>query len=283
MGWWKHIPSKNSLYQTLSDGDKLRIRRGVGIQGEVTIEVVSHDNNRKIVWGTFTGKDGSSVRKAIHNSHNTKATINHVRNAFWDKVDAAAIDILVETAKEHVKDVGKLILKHKSHYTPKVGDVLLLEPHTDSQNRDSYAAEVVKGEQEDSLVLVYTNLRTNCRYRWVGLTKVDKVPLFGKHFLYINTGGSNLTSEEVETFNKAMKSIAEKPVEEEDRPGEYIIWCPTSNKPPRVVLKTEKQARAVAHSMAERHGGKFFWARLNGSVERKKHVKVTYENVVTRL
>lgn len=69
--------------------------------------------------------------------------------------------------------------------------------------------------------------------------------------------------------------------ERADMPGKYIIWCPTSNLPPRVVLESEKQARAVAHSMAERHGGEFFWCRLNGKVKRK--AVTTYENVVTRL
>lgn len=76
------------------------------------------------------------------------------------------------------------------------------------------------------------------------------------------------------------KAIPEKD-ENEDVPGKYIIWCPTSNLPPRVVLESEKQARAVAHSMAERHGGEFFWCRLHGKVARK--AVTTYENVVTRL
>ena len=69
--------------------------------------------------------------------------------------------------------------------------------------------------------------------------------------------------------------------ERPDMPGKYIIWCPTSQLPPRVVLESEKQARAVAHSMAERHGGEFFWCRLHGKVARK--AVTTYENVVTRL
>ena len=75
------------------------------------------------------------------------------------------------------------------------------------------------------------------------------------------------------------KAIPEK--DDDDVPGKYIIWCPTSNLPPRVVLESEKQARAVAHSMAERHGGEFFWCRLHGKVARK--AVTTYENVVTRL
>lgn len=76
------------------------------------------------------------------------------------------------------------------------------------------------------------------------------------------------------------KAIPERD-DNEDVPGKYIIWCPTSNLPPRVVLESEKQARAVAHSMAERHGGEFFWCRLHGKVARK--AVTTYENVVTRL
>ncbi|WXH66024.1 hypothetical protein NDAWWUGD_CDS0106 [Salmonella phage SeKF_80] len=93
-------------------------------------------------------------------------------------------------------------------------------------------------------------------------------------FLY----GKSIYKEEKLCPNGA-KAIPEK--DDDDVPGKYIIWCPTSNLPPRVVLESEKQARAVAHSMAERHGGEFFWCRLHGKVARK--AVTTYENVVTRL
>lgn len=66
-----------------------------------------------------------------------------------------------------------------------------------------------------------------------------------------------------------------------DDVGQFIVWCPTSNLPPRVVLTSGKQARAVARSMSERHGSEFFWAKLMGKATRK--VKQTYETVVTFL
>ena len=75
------------------------------------------------------------------------------------------------------------------------------------------------------------------------------------------------------------KAIPE--VDEDAEVGSYIVWCPTSEHPPRVILTSGKQARAVSHSMAERHGTKFYWAKLMGHVERK--AVTTYENVVTVL
>lgn len=61
----------------------------------------------------------------------------------------------------------------------------------------------------------------------------------------------------------------------------FIIWCPTSEMPPRVILETEETAQEVALDMARRHKAEFYWARLEGKVTSKK--QVTYTEVVTVL
>lgn len=83
---------------------------------------------------------------------------------------------------------------------------------------------------------------------------------------------------------KAIPEVFDTPTTK-DVPGEYIIWCPSSNLPPRVILKSEKQARAVARSMSERHNGTFFWARLSGKVEQKEVpiTKIVKQTVTTPL
>lgn len=65
-----------------------------------------------------------------------------------------------------------------------------------------------------------------------------------------------------------------KVIDEFDADGKYIVWCPASSLPPRVVLEGRKQAKAVAMSMAQRHGKKFHWCRLMGSAESVTSIKV---------
>ena len=65
--------------------------------------------------------------------------------------------------------------------------------------------------------------------------------------------------------------------------GKYILWCPESSRPPRVVVETAEKAEQIAAEMAERHGGRFYWALLSGITEKKKKVVTTYETVTQKL
>lgn len=66
-----------------------------------------------------------------------------------------------------------------------------------------------------------------------------------------------------------------KVIDEFDADGKYIVWCPGSELPPRVVLEGRKQAKAVAISMAQRHGKEFHWCRLMGSAKPVTTITVT--------
>ena len=66
-----------------------------------------------------------------------------------------------------------------------------------------------------------------------------------------------------------------KVIDEHDSDGQYIVWCPGSELPPRVVLAGRKQAKAVAISMAQRHGKKFHWCRLMGDAAPVTTITVT--------
>lgn len=61
------------------------------------------------------------------------------------------------------------------------------------------------------------------------------------------------------------------PAKEEEVPendfGNFIVWCPASERPPRVVLHSRAQAKAVAISMSERHNGTFHWCEIKGTAE----------------
>lgn len=63
----------------------------------------------------------------------------------------------------------------------------------------------------------------------------------------------------------------------------YILWCPTSHLPPRVILEGMEEARKVAKEMTERHGSEFIICELKESYSRKKKVTTTYETVTKTL
>lgn len=69
----------------------------------------------------------------------------------------------------------------------------------------------------------------------------------------------------------------EEDVPDYDDIGEYIIWCPSSNRPPRVVLDGSRKAKEVAISMSERHNSTFHWCKLVGKAEQvtSRTTKVT--------
>ncbi|QQG33691.1 hypothetical protein PQC34_gp043 [Cronobacter phage A24] len=139
----------------------------------------------------------------------------------------------------------------------------------------------------------------------VGEIRIESAPRGNRAVLYAPTGDIirsrentfALTSHNIrsqfwgETYGCALHLVVPEPVaapeviqtpvddktkviDEFDAEGEYIVWCPASSLPPRVVLNGRKQAKAVAMSMAQRHGKKFHWCRLMGSAESVTSIKV---------
>lgn len=91
--------------------------------------------------------------------------------------------------------------------------------------------------------------------------------LFRGKAVYLNRTGPQLCPNGVVAVPEVF--------EDTDR---YILWCPTSKLPPKVVMVSEKKAKSVAESMAHRHGGTFYWAKLCGKaqlVETKTYKLVT--------
>lgn len=157
-------------------------------------------------------------------------------------------------------------------YVFKTGDRILLKRGSNIAG----SIELKPGVNSNSTDVTYFDVDGNVIRTFNCTREVTKEKL--RQYCWTLVYGTAMYLEEKLCPNGA-KAIPEK--DDDDVPGKYIIWCPTSNLPPRVVLESEKQARAVAHSMAERHGGEFFWCRLHGKVARK--AVTTYENVVTRL
>ena len=86
-----------------------------------------------------------------------------------------------------------------------------------------------------------------------------------------------------ESYKAAKEESRAKPSDKDKNLGKYIIWCPESSQPPRVVVETAAKAEQISADMAERHGGRFYWALLSGITEKKKKVVTTYETVTQKL
>lgn len=70
---------------------------------------------------------------------------------------------------------------------------------------------------------------------------------------------------------------AEPPVQ---KTGRYILWCPTSERPPRVVHTNEGEATRIAHTMADQHkGSEFIVCKLIKGVKYSKPVLPTVETL----
>lgn len=82
---------------------------------------------------------------------------------------------------------------------------------------------------------------------------------------------------------KEAKAESRAEVTKDRNLGKYILWCPESHVPPRVVMETAEKAEQIAGEMAERHGGRFYWALLSGITEKKKKVVTTFETVTQKL
>lgn len=73
---------------------------------------------------------------------------------------------------------------------------------------------------------------------------------------------------EVSTATRETAKAEAKASPKDKNLGKYILWCPESSRPPRG--ETAEKAEQIAAEMAERHGGRFYWALLSGITEKKK-------------
>lgn len=76
---------------------------------------------------------------------------------------------------------------------------------------------------------------------------------------------------------EVVETGSEPPVQ---KTGRYILWCPTSQLPPRVNYTSEGEAIRVAHTMADQHkGSEFIVCKLIKGVKYPKPVLPAVETL----
>lgn len=147
------------------------------------------------------------------------------------------------------------VLEVKNRYGRSVGRLYVKE------KRQSYFVFSESSEQAENLDICGLTLREVRDY--FEITYGFRNPFFNTSFYSVR---------------KQMKNKVEKKEEKK----KYILWCPTSHLPPRVILEGIEKAREVAKSMATRHGTEFNICELKESFKVKQKVVKTLELSVTK-
>lgn len=279
---WKLCSASANAKHIFSEGDLIRLRSGTHISSELTLVRL---DNKKLQWRE---EGGRSPLVGWSKDAMTRGCMSEM-GAFYGRT----VDLWVDSAFDKKADtVESKMLVHKDHCVLNDGKRFHLEPHDSSKDRCVYDVVVSVhgqgGARPQGIMQIHV-IRNGATYRTQTLPitaqgyvfSAINVVDFSKHFCYLTNGGEKLCP-------NGAKAIPERceehyvAVTEHDEQGQYIIWAPDSNLPPRNINKGQKQAKAIAAAMSERYGKTFYWARLMGKVEQEvKVVKTTSTKIST--
>lgn len=269
---WKHVPAKTSI--DLKSGDRIQVRWGSSPSYEFRIS-----GHSGMLTLSLYDQEGDKRREIRRKTENTV----QLRHDFGYYVAGGAFDIWVEEKKmdDEVKVViengvtPRKCLVHKSHVVLQKGQRFTTEPYRSSVDSNCYeliVCDAISGRPGYWNVLVKTPTRQNFHTH---ISSLADLRLLDKQCCYLIIG------EYASVCPNGVVAIPERDDDEaRDVNGQYIIWCPTSDLPPRQINRGAAQAKAIAAAMSERHGKTFYWCRLMGKVEQKV-VKTTTTEITT--
>lgn len=279
---WQLIPAKdrNFVFKT---GDKIQARIGQSVQFDISI------TETKV---QIDMPDGSNYDTYHRPSYDL--TRGGMSNRIGGIYGMALYLFVPEITAKPAPAGSSMALVHKACRALESTQQFKLVPY-DKHDKREYRIEVCSEVKHTvSAIQSKTPLWNVCVIDMLNGTSVyhhvshiSDIHYLDKFFCYLNTGARwPKASSSVPVCPNGAKAIPEKDdvvksatikdvaLVDDDPEGQYIIWCPTSSRAPQVILKGRKQAKKVASEMAERHGSKFYWARLMGSSE-VKVVKTT--------
>ena len=270
----KHIPAKLNNLHIFKGGDVIQVRRGSAVVAEVRITAGSSS--------FLVDVEDKYMGRVRSKSMTGGITPARLRDHFYGELNAAAFYLKVEVKPEPV--TSGMALVHKGRRALEPMQQYKLVPYDKSDTRE-YRIEVCSEVRHTIAASTSSSILFNvCVIDMKAGTSVyhhvahiSDIPYLEKFYCYLNTGKRwPKASNTVQVTPNGAKAIPEAG-EDDDANGQYIIWCPTSDLPPRNINRGAKQAKAVAASMSERHGKTFFWCRLMGKVEQKKVTTTTTE------
>lgn len=283
---WKLVKSTNAnhLFKT---GDKIRVRSGNHVSYYLELVLLA---NNKHQWQETTSDSGMYFGWSREDM--TRGDMSEMGDFYGRTIDLWAESIFDKEEEEevtsNVKEVppNTLVLVGKSFTKLVDGLHLVFKPY-----KETYGAETTAVVSRHSMgngrgaecIQVHLQ-RKGKSYSTISFSTdldnktVADLTYFAKYSCY-------LVKNYQKAEPKANKSVIVAPpapkVQKKDV-GKFIVWCPSSNLPPRVVHDTESQAKAVAASMSERHDKEFYWAELKGRAEQQVTQKQVVKVVTTR-
>lgn len=243
---------KAALVTALKAGDHLEVRRGNGVEYFIDIKE-SEDKADLLVTVTDKGRGTSHTRRFTGHTVNS----NKLRAQMWSTFYGASLYLKNETAEPTTVPVAEEPVLAKG------------------QRFKATIATTVYGKVVAEFV-VNDKVTTEAGPQ-VWNVMIKRAGVVGGNTHEHITKLSDVNGLLVDTIRQLTPNGVEAIPEERDEYGEYIVWCPSSDRPPRVILSSRAQAKAVAISMSERHNGTFHWCKLLGKAEQvtKRTTKIT--------
>lgn len=280
---WKHVPASEPIY-TFKEGDRIRIR--TGNQTTMVLTLVRLGNG-KLIW-----------RKPLEGNYYSggpRSTMTRGGMSGMPDFYGRTIDVFHEEEVTcNVKEVppNTLVLVGKAFTKLVDGLRMVFKPYTCNPDKIEFTAVVSRhgcGNHAGRANCIQVHVQRGGKpYTTITLTgnldskTVQDLTFFNKHSCYLV---KNYQKAEAKTTERLCPNGAKAIPERDTDKGQFIVWCPSSHLPPRVVHNSEKQAKAVAASMSERHGKKFHWCRIIGTAEQVSRVvtKTVKETKITEL
>lgn len=302
---WKHIPAKTC--HQLKSGDLLQARWGMVPSYE--IRITTSDRGLKATVYTQQGHTVNSMQRKFFDSMQIRSDFNSLlHGAALDISVPSELDNTVKPISAEVKpsngvcpttvvhDPKKDLTAHVYTSKPAVGDTFVLKgiltskvvafvnfSHANCIVRDANGSVIEKIPNEEfnwnrvtrpleHHVSLYMRNDSFAEFYRALMAKVaaDKVKKAERQAAADAVRAAKLAEKAAAVTGLCPNGAKAIPENFDEEEAHYIIWCPTSDRPPRVVLVGARQAKAVAASMSERHGTEFYWCKLVGKASQKK-------------
>lgn len=246
---FKLIPARGPVH-IFKAGDVIEVRRGSNAIGQIVLAASPKGTS-------ITFYDAEGVRR--HTCERTPAvTSANLRDVWWNFTYGTAFYLKVEEEKK----VEEPTLAQGQRWQAKI--------HT-------AAAGIINAE---FIVNSPVNVLPGQEPKWnVHVKRIELQYSAHEHLSKL----SDVEGLDVKSIQQLCPNGVVATPERADKKRKHILWCPTSNLPPRVVMNSLEKALSVAKEMTERHGTEFFVCELVAKASTKTEVirksTVTVEKV----
>lgn len=223
------VPNKAIFLETVEVGSRIIRTRGDYVIADLCIH---NFTDKYLVVSNWDEPDSKPVRyewaKMFHFSHVLQSLNDH----------------RVITSEHAISPMG---------YNWKAGDVFRVRSH----GMTSFVEYTVREDSDPSVRVISVERKPDATYRHPSGGR------YSKHVLFAGVHVNLVTTSEKKKTETPPKLKQGKAISAAKKKKEFILWCPTSNLPPRVIMRDGLEAaKGVAEDMARRHGTVFYVCEL---------------------